>query len=449
MAGGTLFMGTERVHMKKTNKQDKGLVSKLNKVFIIQLVFISLATVGGVFGAAKVVENVLIKQALQGEAKFFWEHRAKNPDFPLPKTMNLTGYMVDNDDFSQVPTPLKTMQEAYQRVELNDKMPIAYVTQKGDQKLFLVFEEAQVSKLAFYFGITPLVIVLLAIYLPAFISYVHSKRALSPILQLVRKLEQVDISQSGLSQLHFDDLNQNANNEIATLVATFEKVSGKIAEFVSRERNFSRYAGHELRTPLTVLKGNIELLKKQSLEPAAKRLVNRMEPMVADMQSLIEALLVLSRENQVTNREITVVNDVLKNCVEQAIALFPDKKVQLHWQARHLIEAPLSEQIFSMVISNLVRNACLYSGDQPDITVTIDHNHIMIADKGKGMNAETLARIKEPFYRGDEFGEKGFGLGLSIVDWLCQQSGWQVDFSSEPGQGTTVTLTLTQVKILA
>ena len=449
MAGGTLFMGTERVHMKKTNKQDKGLVSKLNKVFIIQLVFISLATVGGVFGAAKVVENVLIKQALQGEAKFFWEHRAKNTDFPLPKTMNLTGYMVDNDDFSQVPTPLKTMQEAYQRVELNDKMPIAYVTQKGNQKLFLVFEEAQVSKLAFYFGITPLVIVLLAIYLPAFISYVHSKRALSPILQLVRKLEQVDISQSGLSQLHFDDLNQNANNEIATLVATFEKVSGKIAEFVSRERNFSRYAGHELRTPLTVLKGNIELLKKQPLEPAAKRLVNRMEPMVADMQSLIEALLVLSRENQVTNREITVVNDVLKNCVEQAIALFPDKKVQLHWQARHLIEAPLSEQIFSMVISNLVRNACLYSGDQPDITVTIDHNHIMIADKGKGMNAETLARIKEPFYRGDEFGEKGFGLGLSIVDWLCQQSGWQVDFSSEPGQGTTVTLTLTQVKILA
>ena len=120
MAGGTLFMGTERVHMKKTNKQDKGLVSKLNKVFIIQLVFISLATVGGVFGAAKVVENVLIKQALQGEAKFFWEHRAKNPDFPLPKTMNLTGYMVDNDDFSQVPTPLKTMQEAYQRVDLND-----------------------------------------------------------------------------------------------------------------------------------------------------------------------------------------------------------------------------------------------------------------------------------------------------------------------------------------
>lgn len=432
-----------------TIKKDTGLVSKLNKVFIIQLVFISLATIGGVFGAAKVVENVLIKQALQGEAKFFWEHREKNPDFPLPKTMNLTGYMVNNDDFSAVPAPLKTMEETYQRVELNHKMPIAYVTQKGNQKLFLVFEEAQVSKLAFYFGITPLVIVLLAIYLPAFISYVHSKRALSPILQLVRKLEQVDISQAGLSQLSFDDLNQNANNEIATLVTTFEKVSGKIAEFVSRERNFSRYAGHELRTPLTVLKGNIELLKKQPLAPPAEKLVNRMEPMVADMQALIEALLVLSRENQVTNQEVTVVNDVLRNSVEQAIALFPEKTVHLHWQARHLIEAPLSEQVFAMIISNLVRNACLYSGDEPEITVTIDHNHIIIADQGKGMDTETLARIKEPFYRGDEFGEKGFGLGLSIVDWLCQQSGWQVDFASQPGQGTRVTLTLTQVRILA
>src|SRR5690606_5214597 len=317
------------------------------------------------------------------------------------------------------------------------------------QKLFLVFEEAQVSKLAFYFGITPLVIVLLAIYLPAFISYVHSKRALSPILQLVRKLEKVDISQSGLSQLNFDDVNQYANNEINTLVATFEKVSGRIAEFVNRERNFSRYAGHELRTPLAVLKGNVELLKKQPLEPAAKRLVMRMEPMVADMQSLIEALLLLSRENQVTNQEETVVNDLLKNTVKQTIEFFPEKQVTLHWQAKHLIEAPLSEQIFSMVISNLVRNACIYSGDRPEISVTIDHNHIIISDKGKGMDAETLKRIKEPFYRGDEFGEKGFGLGLSIVDWLCQQCGWRVDFLSQPDQGTTVTLTLTQVKILA
>ncbi len=435
--------------MSNTINKDKGLVSKLNKVFIIQLVFISLATVGGVFGAAKVVENVLIKQALQGEAQFFWEHRAKNPDFPLPKTMNLTGYMVNNDDFSQVPVPLAQMQEAYQRVELNHKMPIAYVTQKGNQKLFLVFEEAQVSKLAFYFGITPLVIVLLVIYLPAFVSYVYSKRALSPILQLVRKLEQVDISQTGLSRLHFDDLNQNANNEIATLVATFENVSGRIAEFVNRERNFSRYAGHELRTPLAVLKGNIELLKKQPLATSAERLVNRMEPMVADMQSLIEALLVLSRENQVTNQQVTVVNDLLRNTVEQAIALFPEKTVHLTWQARHLIEAPLSEQLFAMIISNLVRNACLYSGDEPELTVTIDHNHIIISDKGKGMDAKTLARIREPFYRGDEFGEKGFGLGLSIVDWLCQQCGWQVAFESQLNEGTTVTLTLTQVNILA
>lgn len=435
--------------MSNTINKDKGLVSKLNKVFIIQLVFISLATVGGVFGAAKVVENVLIKQALQGEAQFFWEHRAKNPDFPLPKTMNLTGYMVNNDDFSQVPVPLAQMQEAYQRVELNHKMPIAYVTQKGNQKLFLVFEEAQVSKLAFYFGITPLVIVLLVIYLPAFVSYVYSKRALSPILQLVRKLEQVDISQTGLSRLHFDDLNQNANNEIATLVATFENVSGRIAEFVNRERNFSRYAGHELRTPLAVLKGNIELLKKQPLAASAERLVNRMEPMVADMQSLIEALLVLSRENQVTNQQVTVVNDLLRNTVEQAIALFPEKTVHLTWQARHLIEAPLSEQLFAMIISNLVRNACLYSGDEPELTVTIDHNHIIISDKGKGMDDKTLARIREPFYRGDEFAEKGFGLGLSIVDWLCQQCGWQVAFESQLNKGTTVTLTLTQVNILA
>lgn len=53
--------------MKKT-----GIYKKLNKVFIIQLIFISIVTVASVFGAAKVVENVLIKEALIGEAQFFW-----------------------------------------------------------------------------------------------------------------------------------------------------------------------------------------------------------------------------------------------------------------------------------------------------------------------------------------------------------------------------------------
>lgn len=427
------------------------MISRLNKVFFIQLVFISVATIGGVIGAAKVVEDVLIKEALIGEANYFWSHREKYADFPLPKTMNLTGFMVFDNDYSMVPAALTEVTEKYQRIDLNGNRPIAYVTEKGNEKLYLIFEEAQVSKLALYFGITPLIIVLLIVYLPAFVTYVFSKRAFSPILKLVQRLEAVKISKSGIENLKFDDIKQSGHTDVNTLIDSFEAFSQRISQLINRERNFSRYASHELRTPLTVLRGSMSLLKRQELTPKGVQLVQRMQPMIEEMQALIEALLMLSRDEMIEiSDDPILINDSLKSTVEDTIRLFDPRDIKLDWQPKNLVQAYIPEQLFSIVVSNLVRNACVYSQDPATIKVIVDGSHVIIEDQGKGMHKEQLNRIMEPFYRVDEHGEeKGFGLGLSIVDMICRQCGWQVKFDSEIDIGTRATLTLNDVEILA
>ncbi|TDR22684.1 sensor histidine kinase [Marinicella litoralis] len=436
----------------KRKKIERGsMISRLNKVFIMQLIFISIATVLGVLGAAKVVEDVLIKEALIGEAEFYWEHKDRFVEFPLPKTMNLTGYVVENNDFSLVPKALKNITEQYQRIELNGKRPIAYVSERGDTKLILVFEEAQVSKLALYFGITPLIIVLLIVYLPAFVSFVFSKRAFSPVLQLVDRLESAKISKSGIEKLKFDDIKQTGHLDVNVLIDSFEDFSVRISQLISRERNFSRYASHELRTPLTVLRGSMGMLKKQKLTDKGMELVTRMEPMIEEMQALIEALLMLSR-NEVSevSEEPVLVNDLLKSTVQDTIRLFDPRDIKLHWHAKHLIQAHMPEQLFCIVVSNLVRNACLHSKDPVLIKVEVDGAKITIEDNGKGMSAEQLSRIFEPFYKADEHEKgKGFGLGLAIVDMICKQCDWEIEFASELGVGTSVTLTLNEIEILA
>lgn len=436
----------------KNRKVEKGsMISRLNKVFVFQLIFISVATIGGVIGAAKVVEDVLIKEALIGEAEFFWKHKEAKPDFQLPETMNLTGYLIFDDDFSKVPAALHDITKQYQRVELNEKRPIAYVTEKGNAKLILVFEEAQVSKLAFYFGITPLIIVLLIIYLPAFVSYVFSKRAYSPVLQLVQKLEQAKISKTGISELKLDEIKKFGHSDVNTLIDTFENFSVRISQLINRERNFSRYASHELRTPLTVLRGSMSILKKQELTQKSEELVDRMQPMIEDMQALIEALLMLSRDEVVKiNDEPVLVNDMLKTVVEDSINMFENKNIALIWEPKHLIQSYLPEQLFSILISNLIRNACLYSADPVEIKVGIEGADIIIEDNGRGMSSDQLKRIMEPFYRVDEHGEeKGLGLGLSIVEMICKQCDWEIVFNSQLNQGTRVVITLTDVEILA
>jgi len=437
--------------MKKRKVEKGSMISHLNKVFIIQLVFISLATVGGVMGAAKVVEDVLIKEALIGEAEFYWQHKDKYAEFPLPKTMNLTGYEVRDEDYSLVPQALKGITKQYQRVDLNDKRPIVYVTKKGDTKLFLIFEEAQVSKLALYFGITPLIIVLLIVYLPAFISFVFSKRAFSPVLRLVGRLETAKVSKKGLEKLQFDDIKQMGNVDVNTLIDAFDDFSKQLSQLINRERNFSRYASHELRTPLTVLRGSMALLQRQDLDDKSRRLVNRMQPMIEEMQALIEALLMLSRDEVIElSDDPVLINDLLKSTVKDTIRLFDPRDIEMVWQPRHLIQGYISEQLFSIVISNLVRNACVYSDDPAVIKVTINHSEIIIEDNGKGMTKEQIAHIMEPFYRADEHGkEKGFGLGLSIVEMICKQCEWEIKFESEIGKGTKAILTLDRVEILA
>ncbi|WP_154222343.1 sensor histidine kinase [Marinicella rhabdoformis] len=428
--------------------KNKDINSRLIKVLMFQLLFISLATIAGVFGAAKVVENVLIREALEGEAKFFWEAYSKDTEFPLPKTMNLTGYFADQKA-AGFPVELNNMTENFQRVALNEKLPIVYKTEKMGRTLYLVFEEAQVGRLALFFGIAPLVFVLLLIYVPAFFSFILSKRAISPLVQMVKKIESIDISKASLSELHFEGLTGDA--EVLSLVKSFEDFSAKIASMIERERNFSRYASHELRTPLTVLKVSLASLKKRSLDEKGLKIVNRMEPVIDEMSELLEALLVLSREqNLVVSEYPMLINDTLKQLVSQNILAFESKDLKIEWQLNQLLESRIPEQAFNIVISNLLRNAFAYSHTGGVITVAIKDKSISIKDNGVGMNAEQLEKITQPFYRVDEFSEhRGVGLGLSIVDWLCKQCDWLLDFKSEPGVGTEVILTMNNIKILA
>jgi len=69
----------------------QGLHYKLIKAFLLQILLISLATLLGVFSAEQIVEKVLVRQALVGEAAHFWKRFQLNPDFPKPDTLNLKG----------------------------------------------------------------------------------------------------------------------------------------------------------------------------------------------------------------------------------------------------------------------------------------------------------------------------------------------------------------------
>ena len=102
----------------------------------------------------------------------------------------------------------------------------------------------------------------------------------------------------------------------------------------------------------------------------------------------------------------------------------------------------------NQVFMNLLVNAAQAIEQRGSITLRsgLENGYVWFefADTGKGMNAETVKRIFEPFYTTKPIGQ-GTGLGLSIsYDIIVKKHGGRIDVSSEPGQGTTFRLWLPQ-----
>ena len=75
--------------------------------------------------------------------------------------------------------------------------------------------------------------------------------------------------------------------------------------------------------------------------------------------------------------------------------------------------------------------------------VTNRGRSIAVRDTGHGIPPDALGRVFDPLFTTKELGE-GSGLGLAICREIARAHGGDVTIESEPGEGTTVTLSLVQ-----
>ncbi|HEX6098144.1 MAG TPA: PAS domain S-box protein [Thermoanaerobaculia bacterium] len=105
-----------------------------------------------------------------------------------------------------------------------------------------------------------------------------------------------------------------------------------------------------------------------------------------------------------------------------------------------------NQRRIEQVLVNLVINAC-QALDGPDRAIAIEtgttatHVYVRVTDEGQGISGEDLRKIKDPFFTTKRTAG-GSGLGLAVSDRIVQEHGGELTFESEPGRGTTVTLSL-------
>ncbi|MDX1528877.1 MAG: HAMP domain-containing sensor histidine kinase [Gammaproteobacteria bacterium] len=416
-----------------------GLGERFGRAFLFQAVLIALAAVLGVYAAAFAIEEVLIKQALRQEASYFWDKRQNDPGFPLPDTLNLTGFMDGEAQNGSVPEELRALEPGFHDLPAESDFSVVYVSERGDRRLFLVFDGEQVGELALYFGLVPLASVLVVIYLLTWLGYRLSRSALSPILWLSRQVHRLDPESPDAAVFSSERLPGNPDREVVALADALERLSRRINEFAERERNFTRDASHELRSPLTVIKIAADmLLSEQQLDTPARNSVLRIRRAAADMEELTEVFLLLARESEHgLSTDPVCINDIIAEEIARAQVRLGAKPVEVTVDSSCRLITQASDKVLSVLFGNLIRNAFDYT-DSGTVVVRISPGSVSIEDSGRGMPGEEVERVFEPFYRGGTRQRGGHGVGLTIVKRLSDRFGWPVHVSSEIGVGTRV-----------
>jgi signal transduction histidine kinase len=234
------------------------------------------------------------------------------------------------------------------------------------------------------------------------------------------------------------------------------------ARLEQAKSDFVATASHELRSPLTSIKGFIELLESTNSENLTERqhefiriVLQSTDRLVDLVNDLLDIARIESGQFEIHARAVD-----LRATIEEVAALMQprllEKRQRLDLRiAEPRIPALADPARVRQIVTNLMTNAHLYTGEEGSITVRLEGDRsatrITVADSGRGMSPEDLRRVFDRFYRGsgDERKSPGTGLGLAIVKSLVDMHGGAVDVSSEVGRGTTFTITLPSAPAIA
>lgn len=243
-------------------------------------------------------------------------------------------------------------------------------------------------------------------------------RAIAPVAQLARVVAEIDLEHLSAGDHKRIESGRFGDDEVGLLAETIEKTLERISAFVARERYFTDSASHELRTPITVITGAVELLEHSDLAVGDKKLVDRVRRATLDMKTTIEMFLCLARETDdgLYSQQFLVL-PLVHQAVEQQRHLLSGKSVEVDIEHQANPKVCGHPQAFVIAVNNLVRNAFEHTlAGQGPITILIKERELLITNKVSGeAHGRHTMEVPSP---------QGYGLGLGIVQRLCERNGW-------------------------
>lgn len=207
---------------------------------------------------------------------------------------------------------------------------------------------------------------------------------------------------------------------------------------------------HEIGNPLNSLNIHLQLMERKLRKKADPELARELGESLEIARSEIKRLdfiveKFLSAIRPTTPQfELADLNQIVSESANFLEPELADRGIdlQLHLHTDLPLIRVDRDQI-KQVFYNLIRNAAQAMGSNGSLTLRTDLNDLQVivsfADTGQGISAEQLGKVFEPYFTTKKTGS---GLGLLIVHRIIREHGGEVEFESEEGEGTTVTIYL-------
>lgn len=239
---------------------------------------------------------------------------------------------------------------------------------------------------------------------------------------------------------------------------TVEREIARLNKIENYRKDFIGDVSHELKTPIFAIQGFIETLLNGAMEdPDVNRLflekamgnVNRLIDLIRDLMDISRLESGELKSMFVTFRLRDLLDEVVEHLREKSSKETVEVKIQGFDQ--HLAVVADRNQM-RQVLVNLIENAIKYNRKDGWVEVGLrpfpkKHDKVLlyVRDNGVGIEPKDLSRVTERFFRADKSRSRdkgGTGLGLSIVKHIIQAHGENLYIESEPGKGSTFSITL-------
>jgi len=379
-------------------------------------------------------------------------HLANRPDNGVQESQNQPIRRWDiasAADENLLPSLLRNLNDGAYFMQPGDDTWHVLVFSRDQGKTVLLYDATLNEQRVHDFALIVIMAGMLCIGLSYFLARGVSRRITDPVQSLTQTLSTWAPGASNLSP--------SRNDEVGRLIEAFNRMQSQVEKSIAQEKEFSANLNHEIRTPLTTIRTDAELALEDTLlldetRMRLKRTISNVDLITDTLESTVH-LKTQARQNP----EPVNLHDCLENAWSTSTADDDNIKLQLINQLLPGEVLTVNRYAMQMIMRNLIRNTLEHAA-ATTLTVYLSGTRLYFEDNGKGIAQADLPRIFERYYightRDTQMAEdssaiaappKRRGLGLAIVQHICELEHWTIRAESSTQPGASMTRFILQV----